>query len=150
MGHFGGHLAFAAPEVEHAPRGRLLQFLEDKFFRKKPPQPVPLVPFEDVIRRRTDFGDPTRPFRLVSQLGLLLLFDVPHERIVSRRKIRPIFSGKVELFATFLPMDTVVSLFGNDPRRIGGTEEYARELSAQLGRHGWSSVLCFSRPPAAV
>jgi glycosyltransferase involved in cell wall biosynthesis len=47
-------------------------------------------------------------------------------------------------------MDTVVSLFGNDPRRIGGSEEYARELSLQLGRRGWRSVLCFSSPPTGV
>ena len=45
-------------------------------------------------------------------------------------------------------MDTVVSLIGNDPRRIGGTEEYARELSSQLGRLGWRSVLCFSDAPS--
>jgi hypothetical protein len=47
-------------------------------------------------------------------------------------------------------MDTVVSLFGNDPRRIGGAEEYVRELSLQLGRLGWQSVLCFAAPPAEV
>src|SRR5262245_1978525 len=45
-------------------------------------------------------------------------------------------------------MDTVVSLFGNDPRRVGGTEEYARELSIQLGLLGWRSVLCFSATAA--
>src|SRR5437867_837879 len=45
-------------------------------------------------------------------------------------------------------MDIVVSLIGNDPRRIGGTEEYARELSSQLGRRGWRSVLCFPNLPA--
>lgn len=44
----------------------------------------------------------------------------------------------------------MVSLFGNDPRRIGGTEEYARELSLQLGERGWRSVLCFPGPAAAA
>lgn len=41
----------------------------------------------------------------------------------------------------------VVSVFGVEPLRIGGTETYARELSAQLDRHGWRSVLCFVTPP---
>ena len=35
--------------------------------------------------------------------------------------------------------------------RIGGTETFARELSLQLGRQGWDSVLCFeTEPPADV
>ena len=42
---------------------------------------------------------------------------------------------------------TVVSVFGVEPFRIGGTEMYARELSLQLGYHGWQSVLCFVTPP---
>jgi glycosyltransferase involved in cell wall biosynthesis len=42
---------------------------------------------------------------------------------------------------------TVLSVFGLNPTRIGGTESYARELSAQLARHGWASVLCFEAPP---
>ena len=41
----------------------------------------------------------------------------------------------------------VVSVFDVEPRFIGGTETYARELSVQLGRHGWRSVLCFVTPP---
>ena len=41
----------------------------------------------------------------------------------------------------------VASVFDVEPRFIGGTETYARELSAQLGRHGWRSVLCFVTPP---
>src|SRR5438128_9840982 len=47
-------------------------------------------------------------------------------------------------------MNTVVSLIGNHPRRIGGTEEFARELSSQLGRLGWNSVLCFPNLPAPL
>jgi len=48
-------------------------------------------------------------------------------------------------------MPSVVSVFGVEPFRIGGTETYARELSLQLGRHGWHSVLCFlTSPPAEV
>ena len=31
--------------------------------------------------------------------------------------------------------------------RIGGTETFARELSLQLGRKGWKSVLCFETEP---
>jgi glycosyltransferase involved in cell wall biosynthesis len=46
---------------------------------------------------------------------------------------------------------TVVSVFGVDPIRIGGTETFARELSSQLNEQGWQSVLCFlSTPPADV
>jgi glycosyltransferase involved in cell wall biosynthesis len=44
-------------------------------------------------------------------------------------------------------MPTLVSVFGVEPSRIGGTETFARELSQQLGRHGWQSVLCFESPP---
>ena len=45
----------------------------------------------------------------------------------------------------------VASVFDVEPRFIGGTETYARELSIQLGRHGWRSVLCFaSSPPEDV
>ena len=42
----------------------------------------------------------------------------------------------------------VLSVFDVEPRFIGGTESYARELSAQLGGHGWRSVLAFSPTPA--
>jgi glycosyltransferase involved in cell wall biosynthesis len=41
----------------------------------------------------------------------------------------------------------VLSVFDVEPRFIGGTETYARELSVQLGRYGWRSVLCFVTPP---
>ena len=41
----------------------------------------------------------------------------------------------------------VLSVFDVEPRFIGGTETYARELSLQLGRRGWRSVLCFVTPP---
>jgi glycosyltransferase involved in cell wall biosynthesis len=41
----------------------------------------------------------------------------------------------------------VVSVFGVQPLRIGGTETYARELSKQLARQGWHSVLCFETEP---
>jgi glycosyltransferase involved in cell wall biosynthesis len=44
-------------------------------------------------------------------------------------------------------MPTVVSAFGVDPLRIGGTETFARELSVQLGERGWQSVLCFLNEP---
>lgn len=46
-------------------------------------------------------------------------------------------------------MPTVVSVFGVEPGRIGGTETFARELSIQLGHRGWDSVLCFEIEPAA-
>ena len=46
-------------------------------------------------------------------------------------------------------MPTLVSVFGVEPRRIGGTETFARELSRQLGERGWKSVLCFSGEPSA-
>ncbi|MBC8031402.1 MAG: glycosyltransferase family 4 protein [Pyrinomonadaceae bacterium] len=44
-------------------------------------------------------------------------------------------------------MPTLVSVFGVEPRRIGGTETFARELSLQLGARGWKSVLCFLSEP---
>jgi len=45
-------------------------------------------------------------------------------------------------------MPTLLSVFGVEPRRIGGTETFARELSLQLGERGWQSVLCFLSEPA--
>lgn len=45
-------------------------------------------------------------------------------------------------------MQTVVSVFGVKPFRIGGTETFARELSLQLHQHGWQSVLCFLAAPS--
>jgi len=45
----------------------------------------------------------------------------------------------------------VLSVFGVEPLRIGGTETFARELSLQLRDHGWESILCFqSEPPDDV
>lgn len=44
-------------------------------------------------------------------------------------------------------MPTLVSVFGVAPRRIGGTEMFAREISEQLGACGWHSVLCFLSEP---
>jgi len=44
-------------------------------------------------------------------------------------------------------MPTLLSVFGVKPLRIGGTETFARELSLQLGEHGWKSVLCFLSEP---
>jgi len=38
---------------------------------------------------------------------------------------------------------TVLSVFGVETQQIGGIESYAREVSSQLGRHGWDSILCF-------
>jgi len=48
-------------------------------------------------------------------------------------------------------MPTIVSVFGVEPIRIGGTETFARELSIQLGGLGWDCVLCFlDEPPVEV
>jgi len=44
-------------------------------------------------------------------------------------------------------MRTIISVFGVEPNRIGGTETFARELSVQLGENGWNSVLCFLSEP---
>jgi glycosyltransferase involved in cell wall biosynthesis len=41
---------------------------------------------------------------------------------------------------------TVVSMFAHRPTALGGMEAYARELSCQLGRLGWKSVLVFAAP----
>src|SRR3977135_4380261 len=46
-------------------------------------------------------------------------------------------------------MPKLLSVFGVKPLRIGGTETFARELSLQLGEHGWQSVLCFLSEPTA-
>lgn len=46
-------------------------------------------------------------------------------------------------------MTTVVTVFGLASRYIGGSENYARELSLQLATNGWRSVLCFLAPPPA-
>src|SRR5882724_10782182 len=46
---------------------------------------------------------------------------------------------------------SVLSVFGVETLQIGGIESYAREISAQLGRHGWDSILCFHNDaPATV
>ena len=44
-------------------------------------------------------------------------------------------------------MPAVVTVFGLAPRYIGGSENYARELSLQLAELGWQSVLCFLETP---
>ena len=44
-------------------------------------------------------------------------------------------------------MPTLVSIFGVEPKRIGGTETFARELSLQLDARGWRSVFCFLSEP---
>ena len=44
---------------------------------------------------------------------------------------------------------TLLSVFGVKPLRIGGTETFARELSLQLGERGWKSVLCFLSEPTS-
>jgi glycosyltransferase involved in cell wall biosynthesis len=44
-------------------------------------------------------------------------------------------------------MQTLLSVFGVKPLRIGGTETFARELSLQLAERGWKSVLCFLSEP---
>jgi glycosyltransferase involved in cell wall biosynthesis len=44
-------------------------------------------------------------------------------------------------------MPNLLSVFGIEPRRIGGTETFARELSAQLGERGWTNTLCFLSEP---
>jgi len=45
-------------------------------------------------------------------------------------------------------MPTLVSIFGVEPHRIGGTETFARELSLQLDARGWQSALCFLSEPS--
>jgi glycosyltransferase involved in cell wall biosynthesis len=42
----------------------------------------------------------------------------------------------------------VLSVISVSPKRIGGAEAYARELSLQLDQRGFDSVLCFERLPA--
>jgi glycosyltransferase involved in cell wall biosynthesis len=44
-------------------------------------------------------------------------------------------------------MTAVVTVFGLVSRYIGGSENYARELSLQLASHGWRHVVCFLEPP---
>ncbi len=47
-------------------------------------------------------------------------------------------------------MGTILSVFGVSPKRIGGLETFARELSFQVGQRGWRSVLCFEEEPPAL
>ena len=47
-----------------------------------------------------------------------------------------------------IPRPSVVSVFGVNPQRIGGSETFARELSRQLGDAGRQSILCFLDRPA--
>ena len=48
-------------------------------------------------------------------------------------------------------LNTVLSIIAIDPIRVGGAEIWFRELSEQLNREGWQSVLCFlSEPPPQV
>jgi glycosyltransferase involved in cell wall biosynthesis len=43
---------------------------------------------------------------------------------------------------------TVVSIFRLKPKKVGGIEAFAQELSRQLGDRGWRSVLCFDSMPS--
>jgi len=43
--------------------------------------------------------------------------------------------------------NTVVSVLGFDPCRIGAGEMFTRELSERLADRGWRSVLCFMKEP---
>jgi glycosyltransferase involved in cell wall biosynthesis len=45
---------------------------------------------------------------------------------------------------------SILSVFGLAPSFIGGTENFAFELSRQLHEHGWSSVLCFDTGPTPI
>jgi len=45
---------------------------------------------------------------------------------------------------------TVLSVFALTATRAGGIQLYAREVSAQLARIGWKSLLVFSTPPAGA
>ena len=54
----------------------------------------------------------------------------------------------MDLPGLFTMKQTVLSVIGVVPTRIGGTEVFARELSLQLGQHGWESVLCFAKEPS--
>jgi glycosyltransferase involved in cell wall biosynthesis len=40
-----------------------------------------------------------------------------------------------------------MSVFALNPKRIGGIEMFARELSFQLSEYGWESILCFAAEP---
>ncbi|MGE3843531.1 MAG: glycosyltransferase family 4 protein [Vicinamibacterales bacterium] len=46
-----------------------------------------------------------------------------------------------------MPQPTVLSVFAVEPKRVGGTEAFARELSSQLSEAGWASVLVFVKQP---
>ncbi len=48
-------------------------------------------------------------------------------------------------------MNAVLTLLGLSSRFVGGSETYVRELSRQLGEHGWQSIICFlDEPPEHV
>jgi glycosyltransferase involved in cell wall biosynthesis len=74
---------------------------------------------------------------------------LPQNPVHYRGEGRPVSPGSFFILAP--QVNTVVSVFGIEPARIGGAEAYARELSVQLGERGWQSVLCFLKePPEAV
>lgn len=43
---------------------------------------------------------------------------------------------------------TVLSLYGLEPKRVGGTEALVREITIQLAERGWRHVVAFSGPPS--
>jgi glycosyltransferase involved in cell wall biosynthesis len=44
-------------------------------------------------------------------------------------------------------MPTLLSILPLNPHRIGSQEYFVRELSSQLGDHGWGSVVCYAAKP---
>ena len=44
-------------------------------------------------------------------------------------------------------MPALLSVLGINPQRIGSQEAFVREVSSQLGRNGWESVVCFAGEP---
>lgn len=45
-------------------------------------------------------------------------------------------------------MKTVLSLYGLEPKRVGGMEALVLETTLQLAEHGWQHVAAFSGPPS--
>src|ERR1039457_5305297 len=62
-------------------------------------------------------------------------------------RVATVFSPRAGTRPSMKPAGRVVSVFGVIPSRIGGSEVFARALSARLAAQGWESVLCYESLP---
>src|ERR1017187_1135946 len=58
-------------------------------------------------------------------------------------RVATVFSPRAGTRPSMKPAGRMVSVFGVIPSRIGGSEVFARALSARLAAQGWGSVLVY-------